>query len=172
MLDSEGNCNVENFTIGRENYGNIFFPGVTNVAGLNLDEIVFIRNKEVIVYPDERGKPEVGKGLNKKADITLDKVWPVIKSKCGGSDGGSGNSSRSSETPSPEKLASMKYEEKLRRACDKLGARFVEYRPETGSWVFRVEHFSKYGLNDSDEEDDDDLAAAPSAVSFVTSWHQ
>ena len=55
MLDSEGNCNVENFTIGRENYGNIFFPGVTNVAGLNLDEIVFIRNKEVIVYPDERG---------------------------------------------------------------------------------------------------------------------
>ena len=111
MLDAEGNCNVENFTIGRENYGNIFFPGVTNVAGLNLDEIVFIRNKEVIVYPDERGKPEVGKGLNKKADITLDKVWPVIKSRGagGGSDGGgSGNSSRSSETPSPEKLASMK----------------------------------------------------------------
>ena len=96
------------------------------------------------------GKPEQGKGLNKKADITLDKVWPVIKSKGGGGSdgGGSGNSSRSSETPSPEKLASMKYvsknkmfwrefqissfryEEKLRRACDKLGARFVEYRPE------------------------------------------
>ena len=38
------------------------------------------------------------------------KVWPVIKSRQGGggSDGGSGNSSRSSETPSPEKLASMK----------------------------------------------------------------
>ena len=41
----------------------------------------------------------------------LVKVWPVIKSRGagGGSDGGgSGNSSRSSETPSPEKLASMK----------------------------------------------------------------
>ena len=163
MLDSDGNCNVENFTIGREDYGNIFFPGVTNVAGLNLDEIVFIRNKEVIVYPDERGKPDMGKGLNKKAQITLDKVWPVIKSKSGDGSSG-GGSSRSSETPSPEKLASMKYEEKLRRACDKLGARFVEYRPETGSWVFRVEHFSKYGLNDSDEEDDDPEPAAAAAA--------
>ncbi len=158
MMDSEGNCNVENFTIGREGYGNIFFPGVTNVAGLNLDEIVFIRNKEVIVYPDDSKKPEMGKGLNKKAQITLDKVWPVIKCRSdgGGSEGGSsgGSSSRSSETPSPEKLASMKYEEKLRRACDRLGARFVEYRPETGSWVFKVDHFSKYGLDESDEDDE------------------
>jgi nuclear pore complex protein Nup98-Nup96 len=95
MLDADGNCNVENFTIGREDYGNIFFPGVTNVAGLNLDEIVFIRNKEVIVYPDDSKKPVQGKGLNKKAQITLDKVWPVIKTK-GGSDGSEGSSGRSS----------------------------------------------------------------------------
>ena len=47
----------------------------------------------------------------------------------------------------------MNYEEKLQKACLKLGARFVEYRPETGSWVFKVDHFSKYGLDDSDEEE-------------------
>ncbi len=39
FLDDDGNCLVENFVVGREGYGNVFFPGVTNVANLNLDEI-------------------------------------------------------------------------------------------------------------------------------------
>ena len=48
----------------------------------------------------------------------------------------------------------MEYETKLRRVCDKHNTKFIEYRPQTGSWVFRVEHFSKYGLTDSDEDED------------------
>lgn len=51
-----------------------------------------------------------------------------------------------------ERLEAMDYEGKLRRVCDKYDTRFIEYRPETGSWVFKVDHFSKYGLSDSDEE--------------------
>lgn len=51
------------------------------------------------------------------------------------------------------RLEAMDYEGKLRRVCDKHDMRFIDYRPETGSWVFKVDHFSKYGLNDSDEED-------------------
>ena len=43
MTDSDGNCFVENFVVGRHGYGNIFFPGITNVRGLNLDAIVYFR---------------------------------------------------------------------------------------------------------------------------------
>lgn len=38
-VDSEGHCIVENFTIGRLNYGNIFYPDPMDIASLNLDEI-------------------------------------------------------------------------------------------------------------------------------------
>ena len=112
MVDPEGNLNVENFTIGRTGYGNIFFPGLTNVKGMNFDDIVFFRHKEVIVYPDDSNKPDLGQGLNKKAQVTLDKVWPVDKTT-------------QSSVKSPEKLAHINYEEKLQKACIKLGARFV-----------------------------------------------
>lgn len=39
QMDENGNCFVEDFTIGREGFGNVFFPGITNVAGMNIDEI-------------------------------------------------------------------------------------------------------------------------------------
>ena len=139
-LDSEGQCLVTGFTVGREGYGNIHFPGTMNIANINMDDIVHIRHKEVIVYPDDNNKPVLGEGLNRPAQVTLDKVWPNDKT--------SGDAIRS-----PERLKKMSYEEKLERASTRLGAKFIEYRPETGSWVFRVEHFSKYGLiDDSDEE--------------------
>ena len=39
------------------------------------------RRREAEVYPDEyENKPEVGKELNKRSEITLHKVWPNDKS--------------------------------------------------------------------------------------------
>ncbi|XP_035891402.1 nuclear pore complex protein Nup98-Nup96 [Anopheles stephensi] len=140
LMDDEGRCIVPNFTIGRKGYGNVYFNEPIDVAGLNLDEIVHFRHKEVIIYPDDENKPPVGTGLNRKAQITLDQVWPHDKTL-------------HEPIKDPQRLALLDYEGKLRRVCDKHDTRFLEYRPDTGSWVFKVEHFSKYGLSDSDDED-------------------
>ncbi|XP_050416506.2 nuclear pore complex protein Nup98-Nup96 isoform X1 [Patella vulgata] len=139
-VDDNGECIVENFTIGREGYGSVFFPGLTNLTGLNLDEIVHFRRKEVVIYPDDDDKPPLGEGLNKKAEVTLDCVWPADKST-------------RSPIKSVERLTAMNYQEKIEEITAKIGAKFIDYRPETGSWVFGVKHFSKYGLvDDSDDE--------------------
>lgn len=140
-LKDDGTCIVPNFTVGRKGYGNVYFNEPIDVAGMNLDEIVFFRNKEVTIYPDDDSKPAQGDGLNRKAQITLDQVWPIDKTL-------------HEPIKDPERLIEMDYEGKLRRVCDKHDTKFIEYRSETGSWVFRVNHFSKYGLlSDSDEED-------------------
>nr|XP_033803270.1 nuclear pore complex protein Nup98-Nup96 isoform X3 [Geotrypetes seraphini] len=142
MTDENCICIVKDFTIGRKGYGSIFFEGEVNLTNLNLDEIVHIRRKEVIVYLDDSQKPTVGKGLNRRAEVTLDGVWPMDKTtRC--------------LIKSPERLSEMSYESRLEAVSRKQGACFKEYRPETGSWVFKVAHFSKYGLQDSDEEDEE-----------------
>ncbi|XP_043928758.1 nuclear pore complex protein Nup98-Nup96 [Protopterus annectens] len=130
---------------GDECYGSVYFEGKVNLTKLNLDEIVHIRRKEVIVYPDDDQKPPTGEGLNRRAQVTLDGVWPTDKTS-------------RELIKSPERLLEMKYEERLECASRKQGARFLEYRPETGSWVFEVSHFSKYGLQDSDEEDEEQVS--------------
>ncbi|XP_046478891.1 nuclear pore complex protein Nup98-Nup96 isoform X1 [Neodiprion pinetum] len=135
-------CVVPNFTVGRKGYGNVYFPDLIDIYGLNLDEIVHFRNKEVIIYPDDDQKPPMGQGLNRRAQVTLDRVWPHDKTL-------------HEPITDPERLSAMNYEGKLRRVSAKHDTRFLEYRPETGSWVFKVDHFSKYGLSDSDEEDED-----------------
>uniref|UniRef100_A0A8C2CA82 Nuclear pore complex protein Nup98-Nup96 n=1 Tax=Cyprinus carpio TaxID=7962 RepID=A0A8C2CA82_CYPCA len=141
MLNENGECIVENFTVGRKGYGSVFFSGEVNLTNMNLDEIVHFRRKEIIVYPNDKDKPSVGEGLNRRAEVTLDGVWPNDKTAC-------------SQIKSPERLTEMNYEGRLEAASRKQGARFLEYRPETGSWVFEVAHFSKYGLQESDEEEE------------------
>ncbi|KAM6341324.1 nuclear pore complex protein Nup98-Nup96-like [Podargus strigoides] len=142
LTNDRNECIVTDFTIGRRGYGSIYFEGEVNLTNLNLDDIVYICRKEVIVYPDDERKPPIGEGLNRRAEVTLDGVWPTDKtSRC--------------LIKSPEHLAKMNYDRKLESACLKQGTQFMEYRPETGSWVFKVPHFSRYGLQDSDEEEEE-----------------
>lgn len=77
--------------------------------------------------------------MNRKAQITLDNVYPK-------------RVGTNTLIKDVDELLLMNFTEKLRKITVKKNAKFVDYRPETGSWVFKVDHFSKYGYNDSDEE--------------------
>jgi hypothetical protein len=99
------------------------------LSHLTVSSFIFItvhfRHKEVMLYPDDEKKPPVGCGLNRRAQVTLDRVWPMDKTT-------------HNPITDPERLKQMDYEGKLRRVCAKLQTRFLEYRPQTGSWVFKV----------------------------------
>jgi len=133
---------VVDFTVEREGVGSVKFLGTTDVRGLDIDNIVIFRPKEIIVYPNEERKPPIGEELNKPAIITLYNCWP--RDKVTGK-----------LLKDPEKL--KLFEEKLKQMTrKKLGGRFISYNPEKGEWTFRVEHFSRYRLDPEDEYVDDD----------------
>ncbi|GBM73219.1 Nuclear pore complex protein Nup98-Nup96 [Araneus ventricosus] len=141
MVTNDKKCLVRDFTVGRQGYGKVTFPGVTDVYGLNLDEIVIFGKKEINVYPDDEKKPPIGQGLNRKAKVILENVWPTDKTN-------------HSLIKDPERINKIGYKEKIERCTTQLGATFIDYIPETGAWIFEVDHFSKYGLEDSDDEMD------------------
>ena len=69
--------NIENFTIFNE-FGKIVFEGFTDLTELNIDQIVNISEREITLYRNGRDKitPEIGKGLNKPANIYMFKLYP------------------------------------------------------------------------------------------------
>lgn len=67
--------NVKDFSVENE-HGKIVFDGYTDVRKLDIDSIITIKAKEVVLYPDESTKPEVGMGLNKPATVALYKCFP------------------------------------------------------------------------------------------------
>ncbi|XP_055902873.1 nuclear pore complex protein Nup98-Nup96-like isoform X2 [Eupeodes corollae] len=142
-ITEDGACLVSNFTIGRKGYGSICFNKEINVAGLNIDNIVNFRNKELITYPNEHNNPQVIADL-KKCDVlvTLEQVWPHDDVK-------------HEPIKDPQQLDKLKYEDKLRSVCYKNDVHFVEYRPETGSWLFKMKKFDKVNINCWDVEDED-----------------
>ena len=112
---------IEDFIIENE-HGKIIFNGLTDVTELNLDKIVQINKKEVLVYPEndvDTSKPEIGIGLNKAATVYLYNCFPQ-------------NS----------KLTEAKViNKKLEKAAKMQGAKHIKYDEKNGTWVFRVSHF-------------------------------
>ncbi|XP_052483089.1 nuclear pore complex protein NUP98A isoform X3 [Gossypium raimondii] len=132
-----GYCrHVKDFVVGRHGYGSIKFLGETDVRRLDLESLVQFNNREVIVYMDDSKKPPVGQGLNKPAEVTL------LNIKCFDKRTGQ----QYTDGPKIEK-----YKEMLKRKAKDQGAEFISYDPIKGEWKFRVNHFSRYKLEDEDD---------------------
>ena len=56
-MSDEQLARVSGFTVGRRGVGEAKFSGETDVRGLNLDAIIQFNDREIVVYPDESGKP-------------------------------------------------------------------------------------------------------------------
>ncbi|KAK9756884.1 hypothetical protein RND81_01G127200 [Saponaria officinalis] len=121
---------VKDFVVGRHGYGWVKFDGETDIRGLDLDALVYFNKLEVVVYKDENEKPEVGKGLNKGAEVTL------LNVKCTDKTGKEYTSGKMVD----------KFMEKLKKVTENQGAEFICYDAVNGVWKFQVKHFSWYGI--------------------------
>ncbi|GFP82771.1 nuclear pore complex protein nup96 [Phtheirospermum japonicum] len=131
-LMSPGYCSrVQDFIVGRVGYGCVKFNEETDVRSLDLDNIVKFNRCEVVVYEDESSKPLVGQGLNKPAEVTL-----LLRAK---------------DNMTEDRLKAIV--DKLKCKSESQGAKFISFDPVTGEWKFLVQHFSRFGLGEDDEED-------------------
>ena len=47
--------------------------------------------------------------------------------------------------PTTDREAIARFERKLKKLAASQSARFISYAPDTGTWVFEVDHFSRCG---------------------------
>ncbi|CAF3590685.1 unnamed protein product [Rotaria sordida] len=138
-FNDQGQCIVKQFSVGHEKYGSVTFYGQINVAGLDLDRIIEIDRHEVTVYPDDNNKPPVGKELNIPARITLHGVYPIDRTT-------------RKEITDIERIKAMNYSDYLREVTKKFDGEFINYTVTDGSWTFTVKHFTRYGLDGSEDD--------------------
>ncbi|KAM3416458.1 hypothetical protein BST61_g8053 [Cercospora zeina] len=148
---------LKTFTVGREGIGKIEFRNngkgidLTNVdldklfdpndieeqEGDDPKAIIRLKVRSATVYPKESEKPARGQALNVPSRIYLENSWPR-------SHGGK-KAVLAKSGPA--------YEKHVRRFHNVEGTKFVNYDADTGTWIFDVDHFTTYGI----DEDDDDM---------------
>ncbi|KAG9730868.1 hypothetical protein KCU59_g12630, partial [Aureobasidium melanogenum] len=133
---------VTGFTVGRRGVGKVEFDPV-DLTQVPLDEIiddiVKLNVRQVTVYTTGVNTPPMGQGLNVPSTITLENSWPRAQA---------------GRLPVHERKG-QRYEKHIERLKRVQDTEFISYDPETGIWVFRVPHFTTYGLDDDDESDDE-----------------
>lgn len=133
---------VENLTVGRQKCGQVTFGEPVDLTNIDLDsiigDIVKITVRSITVYADDASKPPMGKGLNVPSTLRLENSWPRGRDKKVSSSINSGPF----------------YEKHVQRLQKIKDTEFVAFERDTGVWVFRVPHFTTYGLDYDDEDDE------------------
>ncbi|KAJ1841209.1 hypothetical protein LPJ70_004314, partial [Coemansia sp. RSA 2708] len=142
---------VRNFTVGRDGVGQVSFNRAVDLTGVGslgaiAGGVVLFGDRVCTVYPDESNKPPRGQGLNVPATISLHDCWPVDRAT-------------GAAVTHMDDARVRKHIRRLRRIDETEFVDFVD-----GTWIFRVEHFSRYGLDDDDLYDDDEDLEQPPAV--------
>ncbi|WWC69668.1 uncharacterized protein I206_103611 [Kwoniella pini CBS 10737] len=133
---------LHNFTAGRRGYGEVTFiqPVDLTLAPLEdlLGTIIVFDQSELSVYPDDYpAKAPQGQGLNVPARITLENVFAHDKA--------TKEPIRDSTDP--------RFTRFLKRVKNIPNTEFISYTDD-GTWSFKVEHFSRYGIDEESEEDE------------------
>jgi nuclear pore complex protein Nup98-Nup96 len=141
---------VKDFKVGVPGVGSVSFlepvdlttvPSLASICG----NIVQFSHKICVVYPDEDNKPARGEGLNVPALISLERCWPV---------------NRSTREPIIVAKGSAEFVNHVKRLKRQSETEFLDFTADNGTWTFKVRHFSKYGLSDDEEDDQEHSAQA------------
>ncbi|KAL9046474.1 MAG: hypothetical protein Q9214_000698 [Letrouitia sp. 1 TL-2023] len=139
-MSKEQKAHMTDFCIGREGCGYVVFDQPVDLNTVNLDDIegkiALINVRSLTIYPPGYPKPAQGQGLNVPATIYLANSWPRTRDR---------------KMPSYEKsgIRFNKHVDRLRKVQD---TQFVRYEKDTGTWVFKVPHFTTYGFDYEDDE--------------------
>lgn len=145
------------FEVGRHGAGQVTFDEPVDLTTVPFDDlfvtIVEIHARSVTVYPDASTKPPPGKGLNVPSTITIENSWPRAKGK-----------------PAAVKSGPL-FDKHLERLMNITGTQFISYDADSGFWTFKVPHYTRYGLDDYDDDEDMDedfgdsqLSAPPDSI--------
>eukprot|EP01083_Nonionella_stella_P065558 171890_1 len=140
---------IPGFSFVHKRFGQVSWPGLTDVRNIDLDKVVVFSAGSIEVYPDAKDandKPKQGSGLNKPAKIRLINCWP-----------------RGKRGYVPKNLSRWTDHLQMGILRGGLGAKFKGWDRVTGDFDFDVEHFTKYAFMDADfDVDEDDIVESPS----------
>ena len=132
---------VKDLQVGRDGCGYVTFNFPIDLTKLNLDnlydELVHITTRSITVYPDKTSKPPAGQGLNVPSTLVIWNSWPRSKGK-------------------PVAISSgPTFDKHIKRLHRVENTKFSSFDPKSGTWIFTVDHYTRYGLDYDDESEID-----------------